>query len=296
MRRMEKGEAGRWSANGKVVDLPANAKSFVGPSELQTQLEAARQARREAWQQSSDALRRDPRLVAFYQMGTIEDGSRRLLNRAAAGTSNVGEGAIVAAARSSNRWGQTDGALDFSPTGSRVRVTIPGEYRSLTLICWVKIHSLDRWYNSLFLTDGHDLHEPHWQIMDDGRLFFSVKKRDVFDRAKGVYDKHIYYSRPFWNTSLSGRWLMIATVYDVDARMVTHYLNGEPLGRESIPEEYLVEQVSIGNASIGNWGDPIRADPHFAVRNLNGSMDEFALFKAALSSEEIKELYDHGKP
>ena len=67
------------------------------------------------------------------------------------------------------------------------------------------------------------------------------------------------------------------------------------VGKRSL-RNYLVEQVSIGNASIGNWGDPIRADPHFAVRNLNGSMDEFALFKAALSSEEIKELYDHGKP
>ena len=77
---------------------------------------------------------------------------------------------------------------------------------------------------------------------------------------------------------------------------VTHYLNGELLSREAIPEEYLVEPVTIGNASIGNWGDPIRDEPRFAVRNLNGSMDEFALFEAALSADEITELYDHGKP
>ncbi len=54
--------------------------------------------------------------------------------------------------------------------------------------------------------------------------------------------------------------------------------------------------MSIGNASLGNWGLPERDEPRFAVRNLNGSMDEFALFSAALSAEEIRKFYDEGKP
>ena len=89
---------------------------------------------------------------------------------------------------------------------------------------------------------------------------------------------------------------MLATVYDVDQRRVTHYLNGAPLSRETMPEDYVVENVNIGAASIGNWDLPIREDPHFAVRNLNGSMDEFALFSAPLTDEEIAEIYAHGKP
>ena len=175
-------------------------------------------------------------------------------------------------------------------------MTVPGEHRSLTLSCWVKINSLDRWYNSLFLTDGHEQHEPHWQIMDDGRLFFSVKKRDEWDASKGEKDKHIYFSPPFWDSSLSGQWLMISTVYDVDQRRVTHYLNGTQISEETIPVEYLVEQVKIGNASLCNWSLPERDEPRFAVRNLNGSLDEFAMFSAALSPEEILEMYEHGKP
>ena len=166
----------------------------------------------------------------------------------------------------------------------------------MTFLTWVKINSLDRWFNSLFLTDGHELFEPHWQIMDDGSLFFSVKKNDNYDPAKGVQDKHIFYSPSFWNSSMSGQWLMIATVYDVDARQVTHHLNGQVLSRETIPDEFLVETTNIGAASIGNWGLPSREDPAFAVRNLNGSMDEFAFFAAALSDEEISEIYQHGKP
>lgn len=109
-------------------------------------------------------------------------------------------------------------------------------------------------------------------------------------------DKHIYYSPVFWDSSLSGQWQIIATVYDVDARSVTHYLNGQQLSVELIPEEYLVQTVSIGSASLCNWGLPERDEPRFAVRNLNGSLDEFALFKAALSAEEIRKLYDDGNP
>lgn len=295
-RRMGLGEALRWGADGKGTTLAAKAEGFVGMAELSERLISARAARRGEWQRFSDTLRRDPRLVAYYRMGVADRWNRRLPNEAAGGAASAREAAIVAAARVADRWGEPGNALDFSPTGSRVRLNVPGGYRSLTLLCWVKINSLDRWYNSLFLTDGHDLHEPHWQIMDDGRLFFSVKKRDIWDPRRGERDKHIFYSPRFWNASLSGRWLMIAVTYDVEARTVAHYLNGEILSQEAIPEEYLVETVSIGPASLGNWGLPERDEPRFAVRNLNGSLDEFALFAAALTPREIKDIYDHGKP
>lgn len=296
MQRMAKGEALRWSADGKGTTLAANAAAFVGMTDMREKLGAARTARHEDWTRFSEGLRRDPRLVAFYQVGSTDGGNRGLPNEAAGGTGSASDGAIVAAARVADRWGTPGGALDFSPTGSRVRVNVPGEFRSITLLTWVKINSLDRWYNSLFLTDGHGLHAPHWQIMDDGRLFFSVKKRDQWNPKKGEKDKHIFYSPPFWNSSLSGQWIMVATIYDVDARMVTHYLNGKVLSQEAVPADYLVETVSIGAASLCNWGLPERNDPHFAVRNLNGSMDEFALFAAALTPKEIADIYEHGKP
>ena len=257
MQRMAKGEALSWSADGKGAALAANAAGFVGMNDMREKLSAARQVRHEDWQRFSETLRHDPRLVAYYQMGTAGGGNPRLPNEANGGAGTASEGAIVAAARVSDRWGTPGSALDFSPTGSRVRLNVPGEFRSITLLTWVKINSLDRWYNSLFLTDGHALGAPHWQIMDDGRLFFSVKKRDRADRKKGEKDKHIFYSPPFWNASLSGQWLMIATTYDVDARMVTHYLNGKVLSQEAVPADYLVETVSIGAASLCNWSEPM---------------------------------------
>lgn len=297
-RRLEAGQAISMSGE-ELSDARADRERFLGQAEMATRMESAMRSRRERWLRWNEQLRADERLVALYQVGTAAvqrpSSDRRLTNQATT-DSQASDGAIVAAARTTDRWLQRDGALDFSPTGSRVRLTIPGEYQSITLSCWVKINSLDRWYNSLFLTDGHDQHEPHWQIMDDGRLFFSVKKRDQWDPSVGEKDKHIYYSPSFWNTSLSGQWLMIATVYDVDSQFVTHFVNGEQISREAIPDEYLVKYVRIGNASLCNWSLPERDEPRFAVRNLNGSLDEFAMFRAALSAKEIQEMYERGKP
>lgn len=292
--RLEQGEATRLTNDRQPIRIAAVGDEFVGPRELKERLRTRQESKLERWRRNSEELRGDPRLLAYYQTAPDGVAARRLPNLAAGAGAGGSEGAVVAAAATADRWGRSESALDFSPAGSRVRLTIPGDHRSLTLLCWVRINSLDRLYNSLFLTDGHDQHEPHWQIMNDGRLFFSVKK---YENAEGRRDKHIFYSPVVWTPSLSGRWMMVATVYDVDRKLVTHYFNGKTLSSEAIPEEYLVEQIRIGAASLGNWNEPAyRRDPEFAVRNLNGSMDELALFSAALSADDIRRLYEAGKP
>ena len=85
-------------------------------------------------------------------------------------------------------------------------------------------------------------------------------------------------------------------MYNVDDGSVTHFLNGRVLSHEQVPTAQLVTSTRIGTASIGNWSLPTMPDSGFAIRNLNGSIDEFALFSAALSDDEILEIYDNGKP
>ncbi|MEZ6040056.1 MAG: LamG-like jellyroll fold domain-containing protein [Planctomycetaceae bacterium] len=293
--RLKQGDATRTSRLGQT-SFTADPKTFVGNLDFQRRIRNEQQTRLEEWQKTSESLSIDDRLIAHYQLTSASVAERRLPNLSLQGVQRASAGAVVAAASAQNRWGESASALDFSPAGSRVRLQVPGEYQNLTLIAWVRINSLDRWYNSLFLTDGHEQGEPHWQIMDDGRLFFSVKKNNVWDAAKGERDKHIFYSPPFWDSSLSGRWLMIATVYDGTNRQVNHYLNGAVLSQEAIPEDYLVTSIRIGDASLCNWGLPERDQPRFAVRNLNGSMDEFLMFSAPLSAEEIRQLYEVSMP
>lgn len=290
MQLMTQGQAVRSLAKGPNETMAADPTRFIGIEELHQRTDAGRVQRRQQWLDYSRKLTADPRVVIHYRMTDSALDQRRVTNHAA----DSMNGAIVAAVPSTDRFGQPGSALDFSPAGSRVRLRVPDEIGSLTFLTWVRINSLDRLYNSLFLTDGHDLGEPHWQIMNDGRLFFSVKKRAS---SKGVPDKHIYYSPTVWTPAMSGQWMMIATVYDLEANSVTHYVNGESVSTEVIPEKDRVESIRIGAASIGNWSEPAyRRDPEFAVRNLNGCMDEFLLVKAALQASEIGEIYRKGRP
>lgn len=287
---LSNGQSLRWTATGNPESVVFEPSQFPGLADFERRFVSQRLQRRQAWSDSAAVLANDPRMIAYYPMHQSNKWGRQLLDSSHSGLN----GTVVSARHDADRWGQSGSALNFSPAGSRVRVSIPGEHRSVTFYCWARIDSLDRMYNSLFLTDGHELNEPHWQIMNDGRLFFSVKRRDAVPRSGK--DKHIAYSPPMWDPSQSGKWLQIATVYNVDEQTTTHFVNGEAISQDRISDEYIVDTVRIGAASIGNWNEPTRGDPNFALRNLNGAIDEFAIFSGSLSASEIAELYEKGRP
>ena len=292
-RVLVEGQAIRLAGDGTVEELRAEHERFVGLSELSNRVDGGREIRRDRWLQHTREISRDPRMLAYFPMS--QDGLwKRTLFDASPRTR---DGAIVAAQRTVDRFGYAGGALDFSPSGSRVRINVPEELNALTFVAWVKIDSLDRWYNSLLLTDGHELHEPHWQIMDDGRVFFSVKAHEAPRKvSKKFQDKHIVYSPSIWSPSNAGKWTQLAVTYDGSNGEVIHYVNGSMSYREMLPENMRVETVRIGPATIGNWSEPKRDDPGFAVRNLNGSMDEISIFSAVLPASDVMMLYDKGRP
>ena len=49
-------------------------------------------------------------------------------------------------------------------------------------------------------------------------------------------------------------------------------------------------------AELGNWGQPFRKMPWFAVRNLNGTIDELAIINAGLTEEAIQALLSRASP
>lgn len=276
--------------DGSYSESPVTPARFLDIAKLESRAASQRDERYGRWKAWSHKLRRDERLIAYYAFDQTGGWERRLSSSLEPENKEL-DGAIVGAKQVAGRW-PTKGGLEFKRPGDRVRVQIPGEFRSLTFACWVKIDSLDRWYNSLFLTDHYDKGEPHWQILDDGRLYFSVRPAKRGEPGPRDFKA---LSPPFWNAGLSGRWMHLAVAYDIDAGTISHYLNGERLSRHEVPAEQVVP-TRIGAASIGNWSLPTQPDAEFAIRNLNGSLDEFVIFGAALPADEIQEMYEHGRP
>lgn len=290
-KRLTTGQALVLTDRGEYREKEPEPDQFLDISSLEVRDQQMHSARYDQWKTWSNIWRKDPRLIAYYSFAENGDWERRLACSKLPLNSNL-DGAIVGAREVPGRWGAKR-ALEFKQPADRVRVQIPGEFHSLTFAAWVKIDSLDRWYNSLFLTDSYDKGEPHWQILDTGQLYFSV--RPVNRGESGPHDFKAL-SPTFWKPALNGKWIHLAVTCDLSKSTITHYLNGTVLSRHLVPEEQLPETTRFGAASIGNWSSPTLPGQRFAIRNLNGAIDELAIFSDALTPEEIKELYEHGKP
>jgi hypothetical protein len=170
---------------------------------------------------------------------------------------------------------------------------LDGTYDAITFACWARVDGVDRKYSALILTDGYDPGAPHWQIYEDGSLMFSISYMDPASPA--VKRNQIYYSPPIFTAANSGRWQHLAVTYDNQSGVVVQYVNGREVSREVSKFHQPGRPISFGACELGNWGLPT-PNHRFPIRNLNGSLDEFMIYRAVLSADEIRALYEAGKP
>lgn len=288
----------------KGTETPAAFDGLSTLDELVLRRDNATSQRLVKWQKHSQGRRLDDRLIAYFPMVNAPDGR---VVRNAARTGELLDGKLVGPVElATGRFGVKSSGLAFGRPGSRVRTRIDGEFEAFTFTCWVRIDSLEHAYNALFMSDGYETGELHWQIRDDGSLMFSVMVDDT--KSTRHFSKleqrevqtagiaRVYYSEPIWDLSKSGQWFHLAAVYDPAERRVVQYANGVRVGDEEIIEKFYIDTLRIGPAEIGNWGQPFRKTPAFAVRNLNGTIDELAVYDAPLTADEIRRLYQEGKP
>ena len=293
---LTKGAAVGLSKNGPVTPAETGQIEFPDTERFGSRSLDSQIADFEKWKSHRDALARDERLIAYYAFDR-ESPEMAIPDLKVPRNSEL-DGSVILAEPVDGRWPGLKSALEFRRPGARVRVNIPGEFSAYTFAAWVRIDSLDRVYNALFMGDGYENGEPHWQIREDGAMMLSVMVDDSQPNpgAKNDAGLHrVYYSPPVWEMSMSGEWIHLASVFDPENRAVSHFVNGEQISTQEIEEKFFIDKLRIRNAEIGNWGLPFREDPWFSIRNLNGRMDEIALFDAALDAEEIAGLFDRSR-
>ncbi|TWU44238.1 FecR protein [Novipirellula aureliae] len=289
-RELTAGDAVSLDHGGESRKIDTREFDFVTPNRLSTMAHLRRQEHLLEWRMFRDSLLHDPRVVAYFPFDRNVSDDRLLIGYGSNGT--MLEGAIVGCEWSEGRW-PSKTSLQFKRPGDRVRVTLPGEFESLTYSTWLRVDGLDRSFNSLLLTDGFDTNGPHWQIRGDGVLILGVKHP-----VKGKYG---YKTDSIFNLFRLGQWVHLATVYDNSKSRVSHYVNGELASREAL-HEAASGLLTIGNATIGNWSLPVNSTLKNSerlrrqVRNFNGCMDELIVFGEALDDQEIRHIYEVGRP
>lgn len=273
MRSLKEGQAVAFGA--RTGERLANPADFAALGELDARNADSQRSEFARWRSRGETLNRDAGLLARFDFQD-ETGSRRLRNAVAG--SEVADGSIVGATWTQGRWPGKQ-ALEFRNVSDRVRLAVPGEVNALTLSAWVRVHGLDRAFNSLFMSESWGDRRVHWQITHEGRVRLGV--------AGQAAERHVDYDTPvLFGPERFGRWTHLAVVFDPDAREVRHYADGELLARLPMGD---ASPLRLGIAELGNWNDQ-RRQGGVAIRHLSGAMDEFALWQRPLAADEIRAL------
>jgi hypothetical protein len=276
------GQAARRDGPGAVRPIPPNPAAFQTAQDLAERARAENRERQRAWQKVRQDLARDSSVVAYYPFEPEQPWIRTLSDQAN-GRAAPRDGAVVGCNWVTGRWPGKH-ALEFRQVSDRVRLTIPGEFGSVTLAAWVRVDALPNQNSSLFMADKWVAGALHWQIGQDGTLILGVRS------PAGLANAHYHAEGAFLPDRL-GKWSFLAVVYDRAAGRVTHYMDGQPVSREALIADL---PVHVGTAELGNWSSGTGSkDP---IRYLVGCMDEFVMFSRALADDEVERLCAEGRP
>lgn len=284
----EAGESAKILSTGGIQSVDATPDDFLSSLRLDKQFAADEHSRQARWHAYLNQIAAAKSLIRHYTFEAEQPNDRVLRNIARSNGESMSakplHGAVVGCQWTEGRWSGTS-ALDFKRIGDRVRLVVPGEFDTLSIVAWVRIDSLDHRLNSLLMSDGYEPGELHWQINKrENQLVVGVQAPDELRGPNYVADN------AFQPEHLA-QWTQLAMVYDRPNQRVHHFIDGERIASNVITLDI---PIRIGPASLGNW---LPAD-HYTpttIRNFNGRMDEVMMFDQALSGQAIKNLFLVGR-
>ena len=282
----------------ELREIPVRPTDFPDGEKLAAHADSAGRSRFQQWKTEIATLAADPAALLCYTFEDEQDWTRVLTNHASQfGTAT--HGAIVGAGWTGGRWPGKRG-LEFRSLGDRLRFSVPGEHSALTLMAWVRVDSLPNDYNSLLLPSRYGPGSLHWTLERGGELRLTM--RNTAQPGNGTHHWDGPVSGPAVSNMDFGRWLFLATTYDANSGTVTHYRDGEEVGRARFKKHL---PAVLGSMEFGNWGaDGAHPDnawvkaqrPNQLTRNFVGRLDELVILARVMSSEEIKRHHAAGTP
>lgn len=269
------GGDGLRASSGIFESVHGGGGDFVDRREMLKLANAGSGKRYREWLTTRNTLAADPATVVLFDFENQDPWDRQLINQRGDGP----HAAIIGARWTEGRW-PGKGSLEFKRITDRVRLQLPGSFDRLSFSAWVRVEGFDRWLSSLFLTDGFETGEVHWQISNKGELILGISDEGPPNTV----------SEPVIHPADLGKWIHLAVTVDRITGLVRHYRDGLIVKEET---RRGIPPLQIGRAEIGNWQAEGSNHP---IRSLNGRIDEFLILSRALSPEEMAAIHRAGSP
>ncbi len=241
------------------------------------------------WQDYMDKLRRDPALVVHYDFQKKDDSSNILHGVTRSSDSRL-DGVIDGAVWADGRMPGKN-ALEFDGLNTRVKVKLPQRLTQITIAAWVTIGRINDSggtdyhgvASGLLMSEGwgkqgDSSEKCHWQITRAGEIYFGTPDYNV--RIPEVLP---------WQQWGRNRWRHLVVATDPVHRQIACYLDGKQVLATEFSERFA---VAFNDATIGSW----KTDAGTIERGLCGRMDDLVIFSRAMTTQEIRDMYEAGKP
>jgi hypothetical protein len=276
-RALNEGEAVRLN-EGALNAIPAQRSSFMTEEELVRRDAAEALKRFAAWREARRTLSADPAMVIHYSFDETSPEPRMLTNQAVNGAPDT-NGNIVGSSWTEGRW-TGKRALAFRREGDRVRIMVPKPLHAVTLLAWVRVDSLPRGQNILLSADSEQMGALRWILTNRGELRLEIAR----DLGRPRADWEAVNGGSFVTPDRFGQWLLLATTFD--GKTIRHFANGELIGSGA---SFTPPSINIGTAELANWRGDVK-------RNLSAAFDEFAVLSRTMNKDELRRMFEAGKP
>lgn len=259
------------------VEMPSEA--FIGTADIAFRSKEESQNRHASWVQLSEEIAQNANTSLYYSFDHHSPWARALQNQSSQNQDSL-NGAIIGCTWSEGRW-PGKGALAFKRKNDRVRLDFNVSLQAFTLSAWIKIDKLKDKMSPILCSESLSSGSGSW--------FINLKGQVVLEVSRGS-KKDMYQSAVAFRSERMGRWVHVATSFDLSKRKVSHFVNGRSFSHEKIRSQI---PVSFSNSSLGYCS---KAKPFKRQITLQGSMDELAIFKTSMPESEIRRMYEIGCP